>query len=405
MYDVIVVGGRCAGSPLSMLLARRGYRVLLVDRASFPSDTISTHFIWLSGAACLNRWGLLDRLRATGCPPVREIGLDFGAFTLKGTAPPLDGVADMFGPRRTVLDKLLIDAAAEAGADVEQGFTVTGITSSNGRVTGIRGHGRNGAEIEEGARIVVGADGRHSVVASAVKAEAYNARPVMTCCYYSYWRDVPPHFLALRSRPNRLMGTTPTNHGLVLGLVFFPIAEFDRVRSDIDAHFMASIDTVPDLSEALRSGKRVERYYGTGDMENFFRKPYGDGWALAGDAGYHKDACTAQGISDSFRSAEWLAEAIHEGFSGARPLNDALAEYHRKRDEHFGPIYEFTSGIAALAPPPPEVQALYAALVHNPAESDRLLGTLAGTVPIPEFYSPENVARIMSHAAASVASA
>ena len=401
MYDVIVVGARCAGSPLALLLARKGYRVLLVDRASFPSDTISTQFIWLSGTACLNRWGLLDRLRATNCPPVREVGIDFGAFSLKGTPPSIDGVTEMFCPRRTVLDKLLLDAAAEAGAEVEQAFTVTGLASSNGRVTGIRGHRRNGEEINESARLVVGADGRHSVVASAVGAEEYNTKPVMTCCYYSFWRDVPAHPVALRPRPDRLMVTTQTNDGLTIAVVLFPIDDFDRVKSDIEKHFMASIDTVPELSEVLRAGERVERYYGTGDMENFFRKPYGDGWALVGDAGYHKDSCTAQGISDAFLSAEWLADAIHEGFSSTRPLNDALAEYHRKRDQHCRPVYELTCGLATLAPPPPVIQALYAALVHNPAETDRLIGTFAGSVPIPEFYSAENVARIMSHAAAA----
>ena len=247
---------------------------------------------------------------------------------------------------------------------------------------------------------MIGADGRHSLVASAVGAEEYNTRSVMTCCYYSYWRDVPPHQVAMRPRPHRLMVTTPTNDGLTIALVLFPIAEFETVKSDIDRHFMASIDTVPEISEALRAGERVERYYGTGDIENFFRKPYGDGWALVGDAGYHKDPCTAQGISDAFRSAEWLADAIHEGFSGARPLNDALAEYHRKRDEHLSAAYDLTCGLATLAPPPPEIQALYAALIHNQTETNRLIGTFAGTVPIPEFYSPENVARIMSHAGA-----
>jgi 2-polyprenyl-6-methoxyphenol hydroxylase-like FAD-dependent oxidoreductase len=223
----------------------------------------------------------------------------------------------------------------------------------------------------------------------------------MTCCYYGFWRDVPPHPVAMRPRPNRLMVTTPTNDGLTLALVMFPIAEFETVKSDIERHFMASIDTVPEISEALRAGERVERFYGTGDIENFFRKPYGEGWALAGDAGYHKDACTAQGISDAFRSAEWLADAIDEGLSGSRPIGDALAEYHRKRDEHLAAAYELTCGLATLGPPPPEIQALYAALIHNQPETDRLLGTFAGSVPIPEFYSPENVERIMSRAAAA----
>jgi 2-polyprenyl-6-methoxyphenol hydroxylase-like FAD-dependent oxidoreductase len=310
----------------------------------------------------------------------------------------------MFCPRRTVLDKLLVDAAAEAGAEVAQAFTVTGLTTSDGRVTGIRGQRRNGEEIQESAKIVIGADGRHSVVASAVRAEEYNTRRVMTCCYYGFWRDVPPHVVAMRPRPNRLMATTPTNDGLTIALVMAPIAEFDAFKSDIDRHFMSSIDTVPEISEALRAGEQVERYYGTGDIENFFRKPYTPHPRPGPSHRHHKDPCTAQGISDAFLSAEWLADAIHQGFSGAQPLSDALAEYQRKRDGHSVAVYELTCGLAMLAPPPPEIQALYAALINNQAETDRLIGTFAGTVAIPEFYSPENVGRIMSHAASAGAS-
>jgi 2-polyprenyl-6-methoxyphenol hydroxylase-like FAD-dependent oxidoreductase len=170
MFDAIVVGARCAGSPTAMLLARRGYRVLLIDRASFPSDTISTHYIWQQGTACLKRWGLLDRVLATNCPPFSSIGLDLGAFQLVGDPPAVDGVAEICVPRRTVLDKILLNAAADSGAEVREGFTLTGLTSADGRVTGIRGHGRDGAEVEEQARIVIGADGRNSPVAEAVGA-------------------------------------------------------------------------------------------------------------------------------------------------------------------------------------------------------------------------------------------
>jgi flavin-dependent dehydrogenase len=401
MYDAIVVGARCSGSPLAMLLARMGYSVLLVDRATFPSDTISTQYIWPPGVACLKRWGLLDRLVATGAPPIYEVGFDPGPFQLKGTPPPVDGTSEMYAPRRTVLDKLLVDAAKEAGVEVREGFTVDSLTSSEGRVNGIRGHQRNGPEIEEQAKIVVGADGRHSLVASAVHAEEYNTRPVMTCCYYSYWRNVPRHLVAIHARPRRVVVTSPTNDGLTLALVVIPIDEFDTVKSDIDRHFMAAMDMAPEISQLLRAGERVERYYGTGDIENFFRQPFGDGWALAGDAGYHKDPCTAQGISDAFCSVEWLADAIHAGLSGARPLADALADYQRTRDAHFLPMYELTYGLAHVAPPPPEVQALYGALLHNQTETDRFFGTLAGTVSIPEYYAPENVGRIVAHAAAS----
>ena len=384
-----------------MLLARMGHRVLLVDRATFPSDTISTHFIWPPGVACLNRWGLLDRLRASGCPPVYKLGIEPGPFLLVGSPPPSDGIAEMYGPRRTVLDKILIDGAVESGVEVREGFTVSALTSKDGRVTGIRGHGRNSSEVEMSAKIVIGADGRNSFVAKAVEAEEYNVRPVVNCCYYSYWRNVPPHLATIRLLPRRFLVTTPTNDGLTLVIAMFPIAEFETIKTDIDRQFMAAIDLAPELAELLRAGERVGHYFGTGDIPNFFRKPFGDGWALAGDAGYHKDACTAQGISDAFRSSEWLADAIHAGLSGVRQMDEALAEYQRIRDEHFMPMYDLTSGLAEFEPPPPEAQALHQALRGNQAETDRFFGTIAGTVPIPEFFAPENVGRIVSQAKAA----
>ena len=207
MFDAIVVGARCGGSPTAMLLARRGYRVLLVDRATFPSDTISTHFIWPPGVACLKRWELLDRLSATNCPVTCGIGWDLGAFQLSGHPPAIEGVAEMYAPRRTVLDKLLLDAASESGAEIREGFSVTGLASANGRVTGIRGHGPAGSEVEEQACIVVGADGRNSLVAKMVGATEYDVRGTLSCCYYSYWADVPPHLASYHPA-----STAPTNY-------------------------------------------------------------------------------------------------------------------------------------------------------------------------------------------------
>jgi 2-polyprenyl-6-methoxyphenol hydroxylase-like FAD-dependent oxidoreductase len=172
-YDAIVVGARCAGSPTAMLLARKGYKVLVVDRATFPSDTVSTHIVHPPGVAALRRWGLLDRLVATGCPPIDTYAFDFGPFTLAG-APGTDEAPVAYGPRRTVLDKLLVDAASEAGAEVRERFTVEEVVVEDGQVTGVRGHGRGGRTVTERARVVVGADGRHSLVARAVRPERYH---------------------------------------------------------------------------------------------------------------------------------------------------------------------------------------------------------------------------------------
>jgi flavin-dependent dehydrogenase len=401
MFDAIVVGARCGGSPTAILLARHGYRVLLVDRARFPSDTVSTHFIWPPGVACLKRWGLLERVLATNCPVIRTIGLDLGEFQLTGDPPPFDGVAEMCAPRRTVLDKLLLDAAAEAGAEVREEFTVTGLTSSAGRVTGIRGRAKGGAEIAELARIVIGADGRNSLVARTAHPEEYNVRPVLTCVIYAYWRDVAPHVPAIHPRPRRVVVSFPTNDGLTVTPVIFPRDELTTVRASLQRHVSDALGLVGDFAEPFRGGARVERIRGMGDLPNFFRRPYGDGWALVGDAGYHKDPILAQGISDAFRSAEWLADAVHAGFSGVRPLGDALAAYQRVRDEHFGPMYDLCCNMAALEPPPPEMQALYRALRDNPVERDRYFGTLGGTVPIPEYYAPENLQRITGGTAAT----
>src|SRR5215204_158041 len=190
-YDAIVIGARCAGSPTAMLLARKNYRVLLLDKATFPSDTMSTHMVHPPGVAALQRWGLLERLEATGVPPVETYSFDFGPLTISGSPRPIDGIARGYCSRRTVLDKLLVDAAVEAGAELREGFTVDEVMAEQGRVVGIRGHGKNGSSVSERARVVIGADGRNSRVAATVQAQRYSERPPLLASYYSYWSGLP----------------------------------------------------------------------------------------------------------------------------------------------------------------------------------------------------------------------
>ena len=191
MYDVIIVGARCAGAPTAMLLGRRGYKVLLVDKARFPSDTISTHIVWPHGAEILGRWGLLTKLAATGVPPIcRPMTFDVGPFALRGTIPDAHDGKGGYCPRRTVLDSLLVEAAVESGAEVRQRFTVDEVLLSDDRVVGIRGRSTRARAIEERARLVIGADGVASLVARAVRAPEYDRQPVAACGYYSYFSDI-----------------------------------------------------------------------------------------------------------------------------------------------------------------------------------------------------------------------
>ncbi|MGH9033580.1 MAG: NAD(P)/FAD-dependent oxidoreductase, partial [Acidimicrobiia bacterium] len=302
-YDVIVVGARCAGSPTAMLLARKGYKTLVVDRATFPSDTISTHLVHPPGVVALQRWGLLDRLTATGCPPIDTYAFDFGPFTISG-APGTDEAPVAYSPRRTVLDKLLVDAASEAGAEVREGFTVEDVVIEDGRVTGIRGHGKGGATVSEGARVVIGADGRHSLVARAVEPEQYNEKPPLLCGYYTYWSGLPMNGrFETYIRPDRGFAAWPTHDGLTLVIGGWPFAESNANKKDIEGNYLDMLELAPAFADRVRAATREARFAGTA-VSNFFRKPYGPGWALVGDAGYNKDFITAQGIHDAFRDAE-----------------------------------------------------------------------------------------------------
>ena len=358
-YDAIVVGARCAGSPTAMLLARKGYRVLVVDQATFPSDTISTHLIHPPGVAALKAWGLLDRLVATGCPGIDTYTFDFGPVTISG-APGTDETPLAYAPRRTVLDQLLVDAASEAGAEVREGFTVADVVIEDGRVTGIRGHRRGEATITERARVVVGADGHHSLVARSVNAAQYNEKPPLQVSYYTYLCGLPmAGRYEAHLRPDRGFAAWPTNDALTVVIGGWPRSELAANRQDIEGNFLATLELVPEFATRYRAAKREARYVGM-SLANFLRKPFGPGWALVGDAGYTKDFITALGISDAFRDAELCATGLDDALSGARPFEDAMAAYQSERDRQSLPFYEFTTELATLQPLAPELERVRA---------------------------------------------
>jgi flavin-dependent dehydrogenase len=391
MYDVIVVGARCAGSPTAMLLARRGYRVLLVDRATFPSDTMSTHYIHHHGVSRLERWGLLDRLKASGCPPIRTFTLDFEDFALTGNPPPVNGIENGYCPRRYVLDKLLVEAAVEAGVDLREGFSVQDLVFEGNRVVGIRG-GAPGRSAVEHARIVIGADGLHSRVARSVQPREYYVRPSLECAYYTYWSGVPLKGFEIYRRNRRMVFASPTHDGLACIGVAWSHAEWSTYKSNVEMNYRATVDRMPGIAERFRDGTREERFVGTATLPNYYRRPFGPGWALVGDAGFHKDPTTASGISDAFRDAELLAAAIDDGLSGKDDLEVALAAYERQRNRATLPLYKlYTTHISTLEPLPPEIDQYLRAVRGNQPAIDRVLGVLVGAVPVDAVLSARNM--------------
>jgi 2-polyprenyl-6-methoxyphenol hydroxylase-like FAD-dependent oxidoreductase len=192
-----------------------------------------------------------------------------------------------------------------------------------------------------------------------------------------------------------VMGGARTNDGLRIVIVFWPKDEFQVIRADVERHFRDALELAPPLAERLATGERADRFYGIGDLPFFYRKPHGAGWALVGDAGYHKDPITAQGITDAFRDAELLAGALDAGLTGTRPLDGALADYERTRNEETRGLYELTYAFASLAAPTVEQQALFGALRTNNEDTNRFFGVVAGTVHPDEFFAPENLGRIV----------
>src|SRR5262245_49052975 len=271
MYDAIVVGARCAGASTAMLLARKGYRTLLVDRSEFPSDLPQGHFVHRHGPRLLHAWGLLDRVTATGCPAVSSVSYDFGPAKLTGTDLIANGVAMGYGPRRRALDKVLVDAAVEAGAELRTGFTVESFVSDGERITGVRArHGASNSMVTEHARIVIGADGRNSRLARTVKAPMFEATPSLTFLYFSYWSGVVNSGLEITALGKRTIFSFPTNDGLFAVFVAWPASELARVRTDVENEFLAAVDQVPDFAARVRSGRREERFYGAADVPNFY---------------------------------------------------------------------------------------------------------------------------------------
>lgn len=364
MYDAIVIGARVAGSPLGMLLARQGHRVLVVDRDRFPSDTLSTSFLLEDASELLDRWGLLQSLYDTGAPtyPI-TMNLGNGMMVMPRPLMKYPGLA----PRRTYMDKLLVDAAKEAGAEVREGFSVQEIVrDGEGRVTGIRGRDSDGNAVVEEAKVVVGADGRNSFLARQVTPEEYDVREPTTCGYFSYFSGDPGDEGEFHYNGNHAFFGFPTNDGQTCIASEAPLAAWGEFRADPGAYLFGKMEEhAPALFERLGATKQEETWYGMQGRRSYFRKPYGPGWALVGDSGYLKDPITGAGCNDAFRDAQLLADGLHAWLEGQREFEAAMGDYQAARDATAKPMSQQTAFLAEMHSVTPEFLGRLGAMMQG----------------------------------------
>lgn len=372
-FDVVIVGARCAGAATALLLARAGARVLVVDKGVYGSDTVSTHALMRGAVLQLTRWGVLPAIVAAGTPPVRSTTFSYTNDETTVAIEPRYGVDALYAPRRTVLDRVLVDAAMESGVEFEFGVQVRDIRmDGRGRVRGIEASRLGLLE----AGLVIGADGLHSTMARLVGAWPLFVGNHRTGVLYGYWENLPADGFYWGYRASASVGVIPTNGNASLVFLSWPSQLFEEtVRGDVPGTYRRMIrETFPQLDERLASARLVERIRGFGGHIGFIRKSAGNGWALVGDAAYFKDPLTAHGITDALRDAELLARTVLRG------TPDAWSDYETTRLELSKPLFEITDKIVSFEYQDGELQALHRAFS---AEMNREVKAIAGWEPMP----------------------
>jgi len=347
-YDVVIVGARVAGASTAMLLARAGMRVALVDRAAYGSDTLSTHGLMRAGVLQLSRWGLLPRVVSAGTPPIHRTLFHYGdEETVQVSIRPSVGVDALYAPRRHVLDRILVDAAAEAGAEVLLGTRVTGLVGEPGRIAGVRASGADGRGFDVPAEFVVGADGLRSLVADAVSAPVERRGVAGGAALYRYQAGLPSDGYEWAYRDGAAAGLIPTNDGLTC---VFVATSPERMRAlrrrGTDAGFRTLFArAAPDLLDRLDAATVAGRTHGWSGVAGHVRRAWGPGWALVGDAGYFRDPITTHGMTDAMRDAELLSRALLQGTTAATRAA-ALRDFQDQRDALSARLLEATEQVA-----------------------------------------------------------
>jgi 2-polyprenyl-6-methoxyphenol hydroxylase-like FAD-dependent oxidoreductase len=342
-YDVIIVGGRVAGSATALLLSRLGHRVLIIDRNDPTKEILSTHAIMRSGVLQLQRWGVLQRILDRGTPPIQHIVLGFGEQQIGFDFREAYGVEALSAPRRHILDVELLEAALEAGAEFRKGHRLTDLIYDNsGRVAGVTGNA-NGQPFTLRSRFVVGADGLRSKVAAAVNAAVYETHAPASAYTYGYFAGITSGSYDAYFAPGLASGFIPTNDGLTVVFTARPTA---KGIINEDEFYRLAVASSPNMAAQLQTAERVSQFYRTLGLPGFLRVPAGSGWALVGDAGFTKDPLSAHGISDALRDAELCARAVDAVLNERESESDALKTYHVLRDQFALPLQRETRALA-----------------------------------------------------------
>lgn len=351
---MLIVGARVAGSTVATLLGDGGLDVVLVDSATFPRTTLSTHFFrgqW--AVSVLERLGILDDVLALEAPKlVCQYDYSEGSVTPQVNPPQDPGSAGFcLSVRREPLDDLLMRRAArQTNVTALEGTRFAGTISDNDRVVGATLQ-RGSEQLEVSCRFLVGADGRRSAVAKAVEAAVELSDPPMRALYYQYVRDFPspganagPEFSL---QGDEVAYVFPSDDLLACVAISVNLRRFEAMRGSIAASFRSAIEEHPALADRFDAARPEGRVLGCGPERSYVRFPVGPGWALVGDASIHQDPWSGRGIDFAATHATYLAEALLDGALNDNSEAKSLDRYRVRRDEHGLAGYRETTEFAA----------------------------------------------------------
>jgi 2-polyprenyl-6-methoxyphenol hydroxylase-like FAD-dependent oxidoreductase len=339
--DVIVVGARAAGATTAMLLARAGLSVVLLDRERPGADTLSTHALMRGGVLQLMRWGLLAPVVASGTPPIRETTFHYADSEVTVAVKPSAGVDALYAPRRTILDPTLVAAAEGAGVDVRYGNRVVALSHEGGRVAGVVTRDAHVVHRHLPARLVIGADGRHSTIARLVEAPTTHQARHTSAFTYGYFSGLPARGYEWAYRPEGTAGFIPTNDDLTCVFAGHLPSRIGRGGAAVLQDVVAQAS--PGMARRLRAATPASPVRTFTGEPGRLRRPWGPGWALVGDSGSWKDPISAHGLTDALRDAELLARAVLCDRGGR-----AYRAYELVRNRLTVPILKMSEEIAAM---------------------------------------------------------